>query len=127
MDWMDDNSLDCLNPLHTPTWTNPRPDTCPSVLNLVQANNATRFSDQLGGVEISFGDSLGSDHAAVSINIYPLDRLHLVPPPHPAGYCVDTKRKDAWVKEFAMSLPPCLPYTLSYSTVLNNQESMSSR
>ena len=126
-DWMDDNGFECINPLHAPTWTNPRPDTHPSVLDLVLANDAAIFSKQVGEVEISFGDSLGSDHAAVSVDFHPLDSLHLVPAPRPSGYRAEPEQRDAWVKEFTMSLPPCLPYTPSHCTAPNDRESTSER
>jgi len=48
--------------------------------------------------------------------IYPLDSPTLIPPPAPMGYHAKNDHKDAWMKEFAMLLPPCLPYTPKHCT-----------
>jgi hypothetical protein len=88
-----------------------------SVLDLIFANDATYLSAQLGKVDISFEHSLGSDHATVTIHIYPLDSLTLIPPPTLTGYHAEDEHKDAWMKEFAMLLPPCLPYAPEHCTM----------
>jgi hypothetical protein len=126
-DWMDDNGLDCLNPLHVPTWKSTREDLQPSVIDLALANNHAVFSGQLGSPEISFEDSLGSDHATLTIPIYPLHSVALVPPPQPAGYRAEDDSKEDWMKEFDMLLPSGPPYAPSHCTELHDQESTSSR
>jgi len=80
-DWIKDNGLKCLNPLHVPTWAGSREGDHPSVINLVLANDCTCFSGQLSEVTISFEALLGLDHAAVSITVYPLTSLAIIPPP----------------------------------------------
>jgi hypothetical protein len=72
MDWMDNNGLECLNPLHTPTWAKSREGNHPSVIDLMFANNCAQFSGQLSEVNVLFETFLGSNHAVLSINVYPL-------------------------------------------------------
>jgi hypothetical protein len=115
-DWLKTNGLHCLNPRHITTWMPPNNTQQASVLDLVFANDAAYLSAQLGEVDISFDHSLGSDHAAVTIHIYPLDSPTLIPPPAPTGYRAKDEHKDAWMKEFVMLLPPCLPYAPEHST-----------
>ena len=98
----------------------------PSVLDLALANEATLISQQVGQVTVSLEDSLGSNHTTLSLNIYTLDDIALHPSPAPSGYKVEPKHKDACVREFAMSLPQCLPYTLDHSTAPLVQESLMS-
>jgi len=92
-DWLETNGLHCLNPRHITTWTPPNNTQQASVLDLVFANDAAYLSAQLGEVDISFDHSLGSDHAAVTIHIYPLDSPTLIPPPAPTGYRAKTNTK----------------------------------
>jgi hypothetical protein len=69
-DWMDDNSVECLNPLDQPTWTSSHTELNPSIIDLVLANNAACFSGQIGEVDVSFQNSLGLDHAMILIPPY---------------------------------------------------------
>jgi hypothetical protein len=89
----------------------------PSVIDLTFANILMEIMRQLGEIEISHEESLRSDHAALIFNIYPIDSLAIIPPPAPNGYKANLEQRDSWVKEFIMSLPPCLPYALEHSTV----------
>jgi hypothetical protein len=116
-DWLETNGLHCLNPRHITTWMPPNNTQQALVLDLVFANDATYLSAQLGEVDISFDHSLGSDHAAITIHIYPLNSLTLIPPPAPASYRAEDEHKDAWMKEFVMLLPPCLPYAPEHCTL----------
>ena len=104
-DWTDDNGLECLNPLHTPTWARSREGNCPSVIDLVFANNCAHFSGQLSDVDVSFEMYLGSDHATLSINIYPLTSLAILPPPQPTGYRAEDGAKDVWMRELSLRPP----------------------
>jgi hypothetical protein len=115
-DWIDDNGLECLNPLHAPTWAGTREGDRPLVTDLVLTNDCARFLGQLSEVDVSFKALLSSDHIAVSITVYPLTSLAIIPPPRPAGYYAEDKARDAWMKEFVMLLPPGLPYALSHCT-----------
>jgi len=116
-DWMGAWGFQCLNPIGVPTWVGSREGDQPSVLDLVLANDIARYSAQLGDVTVSLPDSLGSDHAALIFEIYPLDSIAIIPPLAPSGFKVDDELKDLWVKEFVMLLPPCLPYAPEHSTV----------
>jgi hypothetical protein len=117
-EWLEGNGFHCLNPLHIPTRTPPDNNQRVSVLDLVFTNDAAYFSAQLGEVDISFKHSLGLDHAAITIHIYPLDSPTLIPPPAPIGYHAEDKHKDVWMKEFIMLLPPCLLYAPKHCTPL---------
>ena len=85
--------------------------------DLVFANDTAYLSAQLGEVAISFEHSLGSNHTAITIHVYPLDSPTLIPPLAPIGYRAEDEHKDAWMKEFTMLLPPCLPYTPEHCTL----------
>jgi hypothetical protein len=71
VEWLEENGFHCLNPLHVPTRMPPDDNQRASVLDLVFANDTAYFSAQLGEVDISFENLLGSDHAAITIHIPP--------------------------------------------------------
>src|SRR5216683_6931982 len=79
--------------------------TNPSVLNLALVNECTVLAGQLGLIQVSFAESLGSDHAALLTTLYPSDSIALQPPPTPTGYKPDEARHAAWIKMFMTSLP----------------------
>jgi hypothetical protein len=104
-DWMDANNLSILNPLREPTWQSIWGMDCLSVLDLAVVNDTAFIGTQLSEVEISFEEPLRSDHAALSLTIYPLHSLALLPPPAPTGYIYNEDARPAWVKEFNRALP----------------------
>ena len=124
-EWMGDNGVSCINPPDVPTWKTD--NARPSVIDLALANEPALISAQLGEVRVSWEDSLGSDHAALSLTIHPVTSLTIIPPPTPLGYHAEDKHKDSWTKEFTMLLPQGLPYVPSHSTVPPDQESMPKR
>src|SRR5216683_2858758 len=79
--------------------------TNPSVLNLALVNECTVLAGQLGLIQVSFAESLGSDHAALLTTLYPSDSIALQPPPTPTGYKPDEAHHSAWIKTFTTSLP----------------------
>ena len=60
---------------------------------------------------------------ALTLDVYTLDDIAIHPGPVPSGYKIEPEHKDTWVREFAMSMPSCLPYTSDHSTVPLVQES----
>jgi hypothetical protein len=115
-DWMGANSFQCKNPPGVLMWVGSRETDHPSILDLVLANDLVCYSAQLGDVTVSLADSLGSDHATLIFDIFPLDSITIIPPPAPSGFKVDDELKDSWVKEFIMLLPPGLPYAPKHCT-----------
>jgi hypothetical protein len=83
-DWIGDNGFTCLNPRSTPTWN--AENARPSIIDLVFANEPALISTQISLVTVSWEDSLGSDHAAISLTIFPTTSTTLIPPPSPSGY-----------------------------------------
>jgi len=65
-EWFNVNNFDLLSPPWTIMWVSNRPDQASSILDLVLLNTAGVVSDQFSNASISFADSLGSDHAALS-------------------------------------------------------------
>jgi hypothetical protein len=111
---MDDTGLTLLNPPGVATWVSARDDTRPSILDLALANEAAAYSNQLSKLDVSMADSLGSDHAMLTLHVYPLDSLALIPPLQPKGYQVDTERQAAWTCAFQhLALPVSLIGSLS--------------
>ena len=106
-DWISNQGLNCLNPPSCPTCFDPDPSKAPSVLDLALVNEAAVFSTQIGELGISQDDVPLTDHATLSLSIYPIDSLHLIPPPAPKGYRVDPKHRDAWLAAFTTTFTQC--------------------
>ncbi len=62
------------------------------------------ISGQLSPVEVSFTESLSSDHAALLMTIFPSDSIALMPPPAPSGYKPNKAHHAMWIKTFMTSL-----------------------
>jgi len=86
-----------------PTWVGLREGDRPSIIDLAFANKAAIFTNQLSPLDVSLGESLGSDHAALLFQIYPLTHLALQPPPAPTGYRADPEQQDSWMRAFLMA------------------------
>jgi hypothetical protein len=99
-EWLDQNGLELLNPPNALTWIRSQPTNTPSLINLVLANKAAHFLNQLSSISVSINDSIGSDHMALMLTFYPIDSLAVIPPPIPKGYNMDPKCRDNWMKEF---------------------------
>ena len=102
--WLDENGFDLRNPPDVPTWESTRPQDRPSIIDLAFANEAATLSNQIGEVTVSFADSLGSDHASLSLNFYPLHSLAILPPPAPNGFRTDDEHREAWSHAFLQQL-----------------------
>ena len=98
-DRFESNELLLCNPLGVPTWLG-RKDQHPSVLNLSLLNAPAIASNQFSDTSVSFEQSLGSDHAALSL-LWTL--LHALPPlPRLTlpGFAIEDDLKESWCKAF---------------------------
>jgi hypothetical protein len=99
-EWLNQNGLQVMNPDRVPTWVGLREGNRPSIIDLAFTNEAAIFTNQLSPLDVSLGESLGSDLAALLFQIYPLTHLALQPPPAPTGYHAIPKRCDSWMRAF---------------------------
>jgi len=58
------------------------------------------ISGQISALQISFDNSISSDHAALSLLWYPVESIAIAPPPELSGYAIDDLLKDSWLKWF---------------------------
>jgi len=100
VNWFDNQGLELLNPPRVATWESGRNDRHPSVLDLALLNEAVAISRQISDLQISFQESLTSDHAALRLLWYPAESIAIVPPPTLTGYKVDDLYMDSWLKIF---------------------------
>ena len=94
-EWLNQNGLQVMNPDGVPTWVGLREGDRPSIIDLAFANEVVIFTNQISPLEVSLGDSLGSDHTALLFQIYPLTHIALQPPPAPIGYRADPEHCDS--------------------------------
>jgi len=77
------------------------------VLDLALLNEAAAISGQISDLQISFQESLTSDHAALRLLWYPAKSIAIAPPPTLTGYKVDDLYMDSWLKIFGpLPTPP---------------------
>jgi len=98
--WFANQGLSILNPPNVPTWRG-RNNQKPSIIDLALCNDAVLFSDQVFPILISFDDSLGSDHAAMTTSWIP---SHTLPTPEETemvGFSIVDEFKDSWSKGFS--------------------------
>ena len=103
---MDDNGLSIHNLPGIPTWVSTCKDMHPSVLDLALTNEAATVNGQLSKLTVSMGDSVGSDHAMLTIHYYPLDSLAILPLPQPKGYKAEPDKQSEWTRTFHKAAPP---------------------
>ena len=70
------------------------------MLDLALINKAAAISGQISDLQISFQESLSSDHAALHLLWYPAEAIAISPPPMLTGYKVDDLYMDLWLKIF---------------------------
>jgi len=112
-DWFEESQLTLVNPtgLAMRKGEHHQHD---SIIDLTLLNDSALCTGHFSPVSISFPDSLGSDHAALSINwTPPFDPLPYVPSILP-GFVIDDTLVSSWTKDFA-SLPT--PSISSLSTL----------
>jgi len=100
VDWFDNQGLELLNPPRVATWESGRDDRRPSVLDLALINEAAAISGQISDLQISFQESISSDHATLRLLWYPAEAIALAPPPTLTGFKVDDLYMDSWLKIF---------------------------
>jgi len=84
-----------------------------SIIDLALLNDLAICTGWFSPVSISFPDSLGSDHAAISINwTPPYDLLPYVPQLLP-GFIIDDSLVSSWTKDFALLPTPAISSLLS--------------
>ena len=83
------------------TWESGHDDHHPLVLDLALLNEAVAISRQISDLQISFQESLTSDHAALCLLWYPAESITIAPPPTLTGFKVDNLYMDLWLKIFS--------------------------
>lgn len=63
-------------------------------------NKAAAISGQISPHQISFEESISSDHAALLLLWYPAESIAIAPPPELSSYAIDELLKASWVKLF---------------------------
>jgi hypothetical protein len=99
-DWLDLHGFELINPRDTPTRVPSRKGDRPSIIDLAFLNEAALAQGQTTPLTVSFGDSLGSDHAALLIELIPTDSPRLTLVPARPGYRPDADSQQAWSKAF---------------------------
>jgi hypothetical protein len=103
-EWLDTNNLSILNLPGIPTWQGSREGDCPSILDLAIANTAVTQDSHVSEATVSFVDPLSSDHAVLTIYVYPSVSLTYLPQPHLAGYQANNKLHNSWIKAFHLEI-----------------------
>jgi len=102
-DWFEESDLLLVNPTGLATCRGEAQQR-DSIINLALLNNSALCTGRFFPVSVSFLDSLGSDHAALTINWSPpYEPLPYVPTLLP-GFVIDDSLVTSWTKDFA-SLP----------------------
>jgi len=89
IDWLDNNNFSLQTTLRSSTWKGTKDLDVLSILDLAFTNDAMMMSAQMSDMEISFADSLSSDHATLIFHIYPSDSIALLLLPALKGYQLD--------------------------------------
>ena len=106
-DWLEASELSLCNPLGVATWLGCK-DQRPSVLDLAFLNSPAMLSDQFSDLSVPFEQSLGSDHAALSLSWTPLDALPPLPRTALPGFAIEDDLKDTWCKAFVAIPDPVI-------------------
>jgi len=99
-EWFDANDFGLISPPHTVTWISDHDDQASSVLDLVLLNDTRMISGQLSTASISFADSLGSDHAAMSWTWTPISAIPSFTTELLPGFVIDNDLADNWATAF---------------------------
>ena len=95
-EWMDNNSLETLNPVNEHTWQ--KRGSRGSIIDLAFANESARFLANLSAVTVSWTHA-ASDHAALLIDLYP-ECTSSPPASDSHGFHIDQDKKEAWYNSF---------------------------
>jgi len=99
-DWFEDSDLTLVNPTGL-AMRRGEARQCDSIIDLALLNDSALCTGRFSPVSVSFLDSLGSDHAALSI-IWspPFEPLPYVPTILP-GFVIDDSLVTSWTKDFS--------------------------
>ena len=86
-----------------------------SVLDLFLLNNCTLATGHFSPMTISFDDSLGSDHATLSIFWSPPYEPTTYSPTILPGFIINDALKDSWIKDFSLLSTPTISSISSLS------------
>jgi hypothetical protein len=99
-DWMDDNGLEILNPVHTFTWS--QKGSRSSIIDLALANEQARYFTSLSTATVSWKERV-SDHAALLLNFLP-EEATTEPHAPRIGFITDANKKEEWSSSFRLYL-----------------------
>ena len=106
-DWLESNGLNLLNEPTVPTWRG-RHDQKESTIDLVLINEAASTHLALSPLSVSFTDSLGSDHAALSFSWTPSSALPPVPRSLLPGFKLEDGLQQNWMVGFRCKPHPII-------------------
>jgi len=99
-DWFDKSNLSLVNPTGLATRQG-KARQCDSIIDLALLNDSALCTGRFSPVSVSFPDSLGSDHAALSITWSPpFEPLPYVPTLLP-GFVIDNSLVASWTKDLS--------------------------
>ena len=100
-DWFEDSDLSLVNPTGLAMCRGEARQR-DSIIDLALLNDLALCTGRFSAISVSFLDSLGSDHAALSINWSPpFEPLPYVPTLLP-GFVIDDSLVASWTKDFAL-------------------------
>jgi len=118
-EWFEESDLLLANPAGVATRKGTHSDNRAehdSVLDLFLLNDCAVATSRFSPMTISFDDSLGSDHAALSIFWSPPYEPTTYSPTILPGFIIDDTLKDSWIKDFSLLPTPMISSISSLST-----------
>jgi len=117
-EWFEESDLLLANPAGAATRKGTRSDNRierDSVLDLFLLNDSTFTTGRFSPMTISFDDSLGLDHAALSIFWSPPFKPTTYSPTILPGFILNDSLKDSWMKDFSLLPTPTISSLSSLS------------
>ena len=117
-EWFEESDLLLANPAGMATRKGTHSDNrmeCDSVLDLFLLNDSAFATGRFSPMMISFNDSLGLDHAALSIFWSPPFEPTTYSPTILPGFILDDSLKDSWMKDFSLLPTPTISSLSSLS------------
>jgi hypothetical protein len=119
--WLDEEGLSVLNPPGIPTWRG-RDDQRPSTIDLVISNEAAILNTPISPISISFAESLGSDHAALTFTWLPTSAIPTAERVTLPGYALEDHLRPNWELRFKGIPPPAITDIPSLDSAANQLE-----
>jgi hypothetical protein len=119
--WLDEEGLSVLNPPGIPTWRgwdNQRPST----IDLVISNEAAILNTPISPISISFAESLGSGHVALTFTWLLTSAIPTVERVTLPGYAPEDHLRPTWELCFKATLPPTITDIPSLDRAANQLE-----